>query len=188
MSSTLQDIITPHPIVPFEEEVIGNPLRFESRLSQSEYDSLKTTTFAENGIVEIHYVDNRKETLYKKVEKYRVREDLINPQNRSLVYLWNRIPRYLRHSNSFNSQTAYMFGHLYMTSKLFNVISRVPMGFQIGFITHLKSKFVQKNTIVIDHVKKSILTDDNVLEYQLMEDNERIQDIDAMRSFIHISC
>jgi hypothetical protein len=178
---------TPSPVVPFEKEVIGNPLRYISRLSQEEYDSLKTTTFAKDGYVEIHYVDDRKEGLFKQVEKYCVREDLINPLNMTLLQLWNKLPRYLRFEFSFKSQSAYMFATLYMDSKLFKVISQAPMGFQIGFMTHLKSQFVQRNTVVLEHFKKSDMSNDE-LEHQLMENNERIKDMDALRSFIYISC
>lgn len=137
--SKTESITSPFAIVSFEEEVIGNPSRYLSSLSQEDYNNLRTTTFTtEDGFIEIHYVAE-KCSVYKKVEKYRIREELINPKNLTLAYLWTRLMRRQKFDHV-DYQSLCLFDIFIMENKLFEVFSKIPAGFKIGYIAHLKSR------------------------------------------------
>lgn len=182
------DNITSHlAIVPYNEEVIWNPVKYVSSLSQEEYNNLRTISFViEDGIIEIHYVDTKKETLFKKVEKYRIREELVNPRRLSFSHLWNKLSRKMRFESSFEYKAYFMFDIIYMESELFNIFSSIPAGFKIGYIGHLREMFSLLHFNIIENIKEGMVFSDDELEIELGDGINIIKDVDAFRSVLYI--
>ena len=127
-------------IIPFEEITYWNPRIVRSLQSSEDYEKLQTTAFVVGDYIEVHYVNIKNKDLYKTIEKYRFKEEDVNPYNKSFICLWNNTSEEILQMDDEEEQAIIMFNNLYMEKRFLQGITLIPRGVQIGYIRYLKSK------------------------------------------------
>jgi hypothetical protein len=148
-------------VVPFEEVIYWNPRLTRSLQTIDEYDKLETTTrLLENGLIEINYVNNKSEQMFKKVERYRINESEINPYNKSYITIWNNTIEYVSEVDNEEVVSTAMFNHVYLEHRIYYSFTIIPIGIQIGYIKYLKSKMINDFKDLMNVVRTTTNFDD----------------------------